>query len=385
MTGLKLKKTVIVAIGASLTSILILGLVLFLNYSHDFSSQKNQTLLENPDEIKDITHLLARKQTRDEALKRKSAKSIGGDFRLDSTEKHGVLFIGHAYGAIDNKRVPYRPLEFFLDKFFNAEHISEIVFLGDITRVPEDLPIFLDFIEKYPAKKIYVAGNHDNNLHLFSSVNETSVLNIGNITAKTINFKSHTELLLHNPEEIFRQPYKMYLSHYGIFHPLLPSRPWKDRFKDYVKLHPDLFSTFHENPMGNPEGLSIADWGKRHYEENGQYENRKLHDPTIEKGFNNIDGFPIQYLEHLFHPIFALKDRIFVAGDCGAGVRESKPYIFEVVERKILLCTGMGDGGSEDNVIFMNNNSMKFIFFDATGNVVNEKFIYDRSNPDDNA
>ena len=157
MTDLKLKKTVIFATCGSLILILILGLSFFLNYSRDFSSQKNQVLLEDRDEVKDVTERLARKQTRDEALKRKSAKSIGGDFRLDSTEKHGVLFIGHAYGAIDNRRVPYRPLEFFLDKFFNAEHVSKIVFLGDITRVPEDLPIFLDFIEKYPVKKIYVS------------------------------------------------------------------------------------------------------------------------------------------------------------------------------------------------------------------------------------
>ena len=84
MTDLKLKKTVIFATCASLTSILILGLLFFLNYSRDFSIQKNQVLLEDRDEVKDVTERLARKQTQDEALKRKSAKSIGGDFRLIS-------------------------------------------------------------------------------------------------------------------------------------------------------------------------------------------------------------------------------------------------------------------------------------------------------------
>jgi len=247
------------------------------------------------------------------------------------------------------------------------------VFLGDLTPKPKDTPAFIQFLKPYTATKIFIAGNHDNNLQLFNHVEEVSEFRIGNNTVKTINFIDHTQLLLRNPTEIFSRPYDIYLSHYGIFHPLLPTRLWKDPFDDYVNRYSDLGEAFNSGPRE----VSKSEWGRAHFMAFGQSEGRQLYDPTRDKGFNNMYGVPLEYLTSVFYKLFALKDRIFISGDCGAGVIESRDYIFEVVDRKLLLCTGMGSGAGGDNALYMDATSMRFLFFDANGDILREEIVYD--------
>jgi hypothetical protein len=101
----------------------------------------------------------------DAETKIREAESIGGDFRGKQSDG-GTLFIGHAYGPIDIERIPYPPLKSFLDKFMGNHEIARLVFLGDLTRKPKDTPAFIQFLKPYTATKIFVAGNHDNNLQL---------------------------------------------------------------------------------------------------------------------------------------------------------------------------------------------------------------------------
>jgi len=301
------------------------------------------------------------------------ALSIGGDFKEITSSGEGVLFIGHAYGNIENNSVPYRPLEFMLDRYLSEnKEITKLVFLGDMTQRPKFFPEFLSWVSRYPQEKIYVAGNHDGNMMLFTHVPETSAFSIGSIKVKTINFVDQGELILHEPEKIFAEPFDICISHYGFFHPLLPVHLWKDPYEDYVNSYQDLSSVYKSGERTE----SKAEWGRDHYETFGKKEGRTLYDPNIEKGFNNLAGMPLEYLTHKFHNIYALKDRVFISGDCGAGVRESKPFIFEVVDRKILLCTGMGNGPGDDNLIVFDKQGMRFVFFDGRGEIQDERVIF---------